>query len=265
MELRRLHAWWRLWLGRELALTLPGPPGPSGGPSRATAGDRGEACYIDDLGLSFTEREFETPNGTRAALVIAPTAHVRVGLDRLARLRDEAGQPPTLAPIDRGVLEEARRRAARVQITVFRGRNDDDTGSWDFADELNVLQATEMAYLMLRSQMLVYRGLVKAGLCLHLHVEWTTLAVDVYRQAIRRRIGELNPGPGLVRKASTDPIDLADLWILKNLTFFFSIKFENLITTILPDKLSMLERRMARVRDMVLALPDEAFGEAPAQ
>lgn len=196
----------------------------------------------------FEERVFETPVGQRAAMLITPASHLRVGKDRLS------SDPPTgLSEVDAEILSQAELRASRVELAIFRGQDDDGRGSWAFADDLEDEDAVVVASRMLDSHLMVYRGLVKAGLCLHVHVEWGPRELRAFRIVTQEKIETLEDRIA-ERRTAEAASDAVDLWILRNLVFYFGVSLDKLLTTILPDKLPLMEKRIIRVQRMMEAM-----------
>lgn len=205
------------------------------------------------MGLSFSECGIETPSGTRRALVVSPTSHVVVGRDRLERpFRD--GQ---LSEIDQSIIDAAAERAGRVQLTIFRGATEDGTGSYRFDPSLARPHADELAYRLVREQIAVYRALVDYGLCMHVHCDWGETESDSFRIGNLRLASELEMAS---KDKSVDRVDRrrhrADVWILRNLCFYFPSRMSPLVTRVLPENLPMMERRMARARQRMLRATD---------
>lgn len=205
------------------------------------------------MGLAFSELTIQTAAGPRNALVITPTAHIRVSPDRLVSLR-ESTEP---GPIDMAICDQAWERAPGLHLTIFRGRDDGGEGSWAFAEGMDPETRGELTYLMLIHQMHVYRELIRAGLCLHLHVEWGEEEIWAFRAAARRRVEELERVLAEGPESAKLPAQV-DIWILRNLTFFFQLDLDTITKRLLPDKLALLERRMSRVHQMVVGLQAEA-------
>lgn len=199
------------------------------------------------MGFDFSERSFETNRGRRAALVLTPNVHVTIGPERITGLRAQIG----MSEVDRMVIGEARARSERVDLTIFRGRDDDGNGSWGFVEGISEDDASQLAMAMLRSNLPLYRGLMRAGLCLHLHVDWGPVELVAFREAAEELSSELE-----VRSEGEDA-DAVDVWILRNLTFFFALSLEKVLTSILPEKLALMEKRMERIQRMVLQLAPE--------
>jgi hypothetical protein len=152
-------------------------------------------------------------------------------------------------------LDQARARASRVDLTIFRGTDDEARGSWGFAPEVGEAMAGRLAEHLLGSQMFVYRELMRVGLCLHLHAEFGPKEVVAFRDATDRRIELLERRTEGREPTGTPDADVVDLWILRNLTFYFGLGIDNLVDSILPEKLLLMEKRMARVHEMAIALP----------
>lgn len=194
--------------------------------------------------------------GGRRALVITPTEHTRVHRSRLEQLRSSPFDPRP-GPIDQEILDVARSCAPAVHFTIFRGCDDAGHGSWGLADDVVGDDAIELSYYLLREQMGCYRGLVRAGLLLHLHVDWPARELAAHHRAAERYMAELRAaireggGPKLA-----DPALLADLWILRNLTLYFSVHFDALRDAFLPESLPLMERRIGRARQLMAAVPE---------
>ncbi|WP_157596185.1 hypothetical protein [Plesiocystis pacifica] len=205
--------------------------------------------------LAFSRLDCELYGVRRAALVITPTTHLRVPLERLDQLRAEVHSGTDAGAIEANsvnatILDNA--RSARVQFTIFRGRDEAGLGSWGFDPDIDDASARELAYYLLRGQMQVYRGLVAAGLLLHLHVEWPTRELRAYQAALQRRRRELREA---VRAAGgpshVEPIDLVDLWILRHMTLFFGVGLDTLLDPFLAESLPIMERRIVTARHML--------------
>ena len=199
------------------------------------------------VSLQISEYVVPTKVGDRTAMVITPRSHVRVDPSSV----ESEGK---MTALDETLLREAQARSPRITFCVFRGRSDEDDGSWRFADGMTQAQDRDLAARLLPGQMICYRGLLRAGVSLFVHADWGERETDAYRWAVDHRIAELRDEvhPGETTGTSAGAIDL---WILRNLTFFFTLSFAKLIETILPDKLALMETRMERIRRLVGLLP----------
>jgi hypothetical protein len=172
--------------------------------------------------------------------------HVRVGLERLEGRA--TGEP---SAIDRGILDAAHAAGDTIQLTVFRGTNGEGTGSWAMEEALSDADAVRLARHMLVAQLHVYRGLLREGLALHLHCDFLPRDAEAYRTAARALAAELEGRRVPGEHGPHDDALAVDAWILQHLTFFFAVRLETLMTTILPDKLTMMERRTRRFEDLL--------------
>jgi hypothetical protein len=199
--------------------------------------------------LEFSEHTLTTPIGERVALVIAPTEAVRVGLDRIV---PRVG-PPRMSSLDQQVLEQAEARAPRIQLGIFRGANGHG-GSWGFDPAMDEHEAIRLAEYLLPGQMIVYRGLLRLGVCLFVHIDWGSLECAAFRAAAAKIADGLHDRLSRGSAEPPNPADVVDLWVLRNLTFFFSLSFDHLVSTILPEKLALMEKRMERIQRMAEAI-----------
>lgn len=200
--------------------------------------------------LEFSTREFETGSETHSALVITPSDHIRVSASRLDELRAKVDEQ-SASPVDLRVLAEAKRRASEVKLTVFRGIDDEGRGSWGFEPGMDEDTAQELAYYLLRDQLFVYRSLFDSGLFLNFHVEWPNDELHAYRHALTRLRGELDPNANSgVFGTQQDDAASIDSWLLRHGVFFFHAPLDKLVREILPQKWALLERRLARAKQV---------------
>jgi len=202
--------------------------------------------------VEFGTSVLETRRGPRTALMVTPSRDIRVGRERLRELR--------VAP-DGGSLDEQIWRSATkhadASIMVMRGRNDDGSGSWGFDEELTDEETTELGELLVRSQVPTYRRLIAAGMLALIHVEFGFREVAALRNATavvrdeleRRSQSELEKAPPAAA------VHALDVWILRHLTFFFSVSFDKVASDTLPEMLPLIEQRAAHLEELVAALP----------
>lgn len=210
------------------------------------------------MALTFGEHVYTTDAGPRAAVVVTPSAHVRVGRARLEELRaSHAG-----GSIDREILAYAEQTAGEDRVFVFRGTNDDGTGSWRIDDDLSEDELEELGAHLVEDQLPTYRRLVAAGIFALLHVDWTERGVRAYEVGTRRVLADLEAG-SIPEVAVLDRDQVAvsrvDRWILRHLTFFFAESFDEVIAGVLALQHPLLERRVPALRQMVASLPASAI------
>ncbi|MGH1341051.1 MAG: hypothetical protein ACRBN8_05840 [Nannocystales bacterium] len=193
------------------------------------------------MSMDFDTLEIETPGGPRTALVITPLEDVVVSA------RDRAPADVGMSESDQRILDGARdARSAAASVCIFRARAPIGDGAYRFEESMTDADAVKTALAMLDGQLRVYREMLRLGICLFLHTDLDPVAVHGFRGAVDVRVEELEPltfGVGPEAKRAQ-----LDLWLLRNLNFFFSLGFDKLIATILPDKLTLMEKRMERIR-----------------
>ncbi len=185
--------------------------------------------------LTCESLAMQTTMGERWALVLTPTTELL--LSSPPNLRGE------LSDADRWILGHAE-HAARTRgasVCILRGEGPRG-GCYRFDAGLDRERAAALAEAMLEGQLLAYREMVRLGMCLFVHADFGYREAEAFRDATDAVARAL--------ERRTGPEAEVDLWILQNLVFFFTVSFENLVTTVLPDKLPMMEKRMDRVRRM---------------
>lgn len=194
----------------------------------------------------------QTVVGERTALVLTPIVEIT------ASKPPDPGGPGS---IERWVIDAARNAVEEKLATVciFRARADDGVGAYRFSRDLGSLTPTDLAEQMLAAQMFVYREMVQIGVCLFVHTEFGYTETEAFEGASRRLQASLGP-----RADDGDVEAEVDLWILQNLVFFFTVRFQGLTTSVLPDKLPLMERRMERIRRMAVRARVEKGAEVPA-
>jgi hypothetical protein len=201
------------------------------------------------MALEFYTLDIDTPAGPRTAMVITPVAPLVV------QARPYIPGTAKMSDADLQVLEGARKAAdSSATVCIFRAVAPIGDGSYRFAPGMSEHQAISTALSMLDGQMRVYREMLRLGLCLFLHTDLGPLEVHGFRGAVDQRVEELEP---LTRGGGEDAKRAQlDLWLLRNLNFFFTLGFDKLIATILPDKLALMEKRMERIRRLAHEVAD---------
>lgn len=207
-----------------------------------------------DLTFFHDEAKVVTSKGPRHVLVMTPRAPLRVGRERLIELRRSAAG----SPIDDECVRRVRRGRGRIRAVLFRGRNDDSSASWGFAEDLGPDEELELAQLLVRSMNVTRRRLMAAGVLVHMHTEFSFRDADLCKRATERVIDELE-GELAERVSPATTLLRLDLWALRHLTFYFTLAFDKVLSSVLPDKLPILERREHRVQELLAQLPADAL------
>jgi len=179
-------------------------------------------------------------------LVVAPRASRVFGVERIEALR----QPTSLSAADRYLIEQTKKCGSRVHLLAFRAANEAGERLWSFDPKLSSSQAEELGYLLIKSLLPVHRRLMANGVALLAHTECGTREAYAMRYGVRRLLTELEQQPH-ANPALTD----VDRWILRNMLFHFALDLELVASSLLPNQIRMIERRWARVSDLVTKLP----------
>lgn len=201
--------------------------------------------------MLVTTQAIETPSGERTALVITPADAILVASDAGLDVT-----PGVMTETDHAIAQAARDAAERGNPTVciFRARDPDGAGSYAFDPSMDEETAATLASRMLAGQVLVYREMLQLGICLFLHTDLGPVEAQAFRVAVARRVEDLAELVDVT--TNPDPHDQVDLWLLRNLSFFFTLRFEKLTQTILPEKLTLMEKRMDRIHRLAASLRD---------
>lgn len=202
------------------------------------------------MGLSLYIREFETRTGTRRALILSPTSDLVVDISRL----DVPAAPSDLDREIVGLIDDV---GEDVHVSIFRAGGADTPGLWRFQEGLSEKQMVALAEHLLVGQLPVYRGLVRRGICLHVHVELPIEVAHAFRDATELLIQRIMDEDE--RTEADRAMHIADVWLLRNLSFYFTVGFGPLMDRILPEKLSLMEKRLSRGRQMYAGLPEALF------
>lgn len=194
----------------------------------------------------ISETTVKSDNTLHPVLVITPRAPMVLGVERIEALR----KVPGLSPADRYLIEQTRKRGHRVHLAVFRAANDAGERLWSFDPQLSSSQVEELGYLVTKGLLPVHRRMMANGVALLAHTEWGTRECYAMRCGVRRLLTELEQQPH-PSAALTD----VDRWVLRNMCFHFALGFEHVTKSLLPNQIPMIERRWARVSELVTKLP----------
>ncbi len=205
-----------------------------------------------DFPLSFDEQVVSTPAGKHSVLVATPCVQIDVGHMRMAQLREKV-EP---GPIDREILRQVRRRSGRISMLMMCGQNTDASAYWRIDPALPDGDAWELGYLLSRSQVPTHRRFLAAGVVVFLHVHFGAREVEAYRRGVERLTKELS---ALSDKGEDGAIRKVDLWVLRHLSFYFTLSSAQVLHDVLPGKAALFESRVPRIKEMLQALPKTAI------
>jgi hypothetical protein len=201
------------------------------------------------VSFRFEDALIETRKGERRALVFTPLEEFRVGAGRLTELRAN----PQRGEIDRRIIDRVRFSKTDYDVVIFRGKSADGKGIYRIDDRLSEGETAELTRMLVLTQLQCWRSLLALGVPLMVHSDFGSSALP-FRTACR----ELADDPDRDSEASAR-VAAIDEWILRHLVFFFSQSYEATITTLLPDKLPLLELRREKLRLFAQVLREESW------
>jgi hypothetical protein len=208
------------------------------------------------VGLRFEYRELTGIDEAQVMLII-PEGKLRVGRDRLKTVAF-----PQSSGLDDQISSAARAADRTARVTVFTGKAADGGGSWGLAEDLDSDEVDQLARILVRSQILTYRRLFLAGVCMHIRLDMGPREQLAFRRAnyeVRREIEKALPTSGSARELAE-----LDVWLLKNFVFFFAVSVDRLLESTLGENSHSVRVRMKRAARRRESLSDAALAEAAA-
>lgn len=199
------------------------------------------------MSFRFEDATIDTRKGERRALVLTPITEMRVGRARLKELR-ESGRA---AEVDGTLIDRLRFATEKYDCVVFRGRGDDPQSVYRLADTLSVAEQQELTQRLVISQLRCWRTLVELGVTVVVHSEFGSSALP-FRDACRDLADDPERDPSVGARVAG-----IDEWILRHMIFFFSQNYEATMTTLLPDKLPLIELRREKLELFAQVLREE--------
>lgn len=199
----------------------------------------------DVPGLQITRLVVATKRGPRQVIVATPTQTIVSTRARLEQMR--AGEFGSV--FDEALVSAVVSSPQRVHAIVFRAKDDTGLGSWRFEPGLSASETVELAYLFVRSHILLFRRLVDHGVVLLVGVEFGPTELAAYREGTERLASELEhtmnePDLSAAQRASWD------LWLTERQAYWTSISFADYLAKKIGAGLGAAERQFARLQQM---------------
>jgi hypothetical protein len=196
--------------------------------------------------LPFDIADLTLTNGSaeHRALVITPKNAMVIGRDRIEKLRKST----SVNDVERSLVAQVRRRE-RVRVVLFRAKNDAGRRVWEFGPDLEDSMMDDVGVVMTKALLPLHRRLMAAGVMLMVHTDWggrESLSLRDGMRALAERAGR-----------GTTAIDVADHWLLTHMLLHVGLDQEHVTKTLLPDYLSLIDRRWERVQELIARVPPE--------
>ncbi len=200
------------------------------------------------MSVVFSSKILESRKGPRRALVITPATRIVLGHEQLDQLRATSGE----SPIDDSIVGRIEASSVPHPVVIFRGANDEGTGSWGFAEDLEPDDAYELARHLVLSHLPTQRAMLVHGAYVMVHTDFGSLEADLFRRASKEVHDEMHGAR--ISDQQMRAMHEANVWILRHLNFYFSLSYQKVITEVLPDKLPLIEMRSKHIQALVDAI-----------
>jgi hypothetical protein len=194
---------------------------------------------IADLTLRKGELEYR-------AMTITPKNAMVIGCERIEKLR-HAGD---VNQVERSLIAQVRRRE-NVRVVLFRAKNDAGERVWQFGPDLQDSMMEDVGIVMTKALLPLHRRLMAAGVMLMVHTDWGGRECLSMRDGMRALADKAGQG--------TTALDAADHWLLTHMLLHVGLDQEHVTKTLLPDYLSLIDRRWERVHELLAKAPREPF------
>ena len=201
----------------------------------------------DDL-LDFSEVEFETRNGMRNALIAAPKLRLRLGRERLLRLRE--GQFGS--EINKKLLDAVDHADHPIHLIIFKAGGA-GTGNWGFAEDLSDEDAVELGYFLIRSQLRLYLEAARRGVFTVVGVEFGDRELAAYDRGTDKLAAELERE---ISDGADSTVGRFNLWLIDHIGLWSSLLLEDFLDQRAPEATATAERHQRQIQRLLDEMPD---------
>lgn len=178
-------------------------------------------------------------------MVITPKSPMVIGQKRIDDLRKPSG----ISRVERWLIDQARKGGASAQIVLFRAVNDAGERVWQFDPSLSQANLEDGGYVMSKALLPFHRRLMASGVVLMVHTDWGIRECYAMRTGVERAFDEQESS------SEANPTRAADRWVLRHMLLHAALDLDHILRSLLPKHLTMVERRLSRVRELVARLP----------
>ena len=191
-----------------------------------------------DAQLEFSEFETQVFGAERRALVVTPTARIRVGRSRLTA--PAAGGK--VSGVDAEVVRRLGEWPKPVDVVLLR--------SWGFDPDLRADEVDVLAYAIMRDQLAFFRDVIGLGVFALVATDLSAREFDAMLRATTRLSRELS---GRAKSGSATPDDEVDRWILEHLSLWTTRPYDEFVLQGLPELFALVDRHRGRLADLSAA------------
>jgi len=202
-----------------------------------------------DMPFEIGERTVLHAGAAHQVTVITPKSAMTIGRKRIVELR----RPSGISRVERWLIEQAGERGSSARILLFRGANDAGERLWQFDPSLSDVDLQDGGHVMSKALLPFHRRLMASGVVLMVHTDWGLRECYAMRSGLQKALGELGPS------ARKDPTVEADRWVLSHMILHAALDLDHVVKSLLPSHITMVERRLPRVREIVARRPGGAI------
>ncbi len=188
--------------------------------------------------LRFDELVVPTRDGERTVLVAVPTRKIRLGRDRLARMREGDRD----SALDELILDTLRARDKRIDALLLCSWAGPGA-SWGFDEDLDQDELVALGYHLTRSQLKLFRRALVLGATAVCSTDLTPRDFDAVLEGWRRLSRELREKGELERNLKED----TDLFLLEYFTLWTTRPLQEFCDQALPSVFDLAQRYRERL------------------
>lgn len=164
-----------------------------------------------DALLDIQEREIEIDGEPRLVLVAHPAVEVRLDAERLERMR----KGDFVSRVDLEILQAVAQRGGRVAVVIFDAAKGSENASWAFEPDLEDEQRMELGLRLLRSQLSLYRELIRMKAGGLIGVGFGSMELAAFQRGTVRIVSELTEELETAEPERAAQIEI-DLWLIEH-------------------------------------------------
>jgi hypothetical protein len=196
--------------------------------------------------LEFTDVETAVAGVPRRALVVTPTARIRVGRGRLTAPLDGG----RVSGVDTAIVERVGQWPRPVDVVLLRSWGGDESRSWGFDPELGPDDVDALGYAIMRDQLAFFRDVIPKGVFALVATDLSAREFDAMLRATTRLSRELG---GRAKSGTATAEDEVDRWILQHLSLWTTRPYDEFVLQGLPELFMLVDRHRGRLADLSAA------------
>ena len=199
--------------------------------------------------LGFEDREIVVDGKSRRVLVARPTAGVRLDAHRLERMRTG----DFVSRLDMEILHAVGSRNEGLAIVVFDAANPSTEGGWGFDPQLDDEQRMDLGLYLLRSQVSLYRELIRLGATGLVGVGFGSRELAAFQRGTVRIVTDLSEQLESAEGNQAAEIEV-DLWLIEHAATWTGLPFDTYFDTKLADEISRRDAKREEIQTLLDAL-----------